>query len=210
MDLTVIIGIVLGWACVIICLFLEGNRLSAFLSVSAFILVIGGSLGATLVGFKFSDIPVIVKAFIAAVFPRRIDYAGSIATLKDLATQARRSGVLSLEDHIASQKDEFLKAGLQLAVDGADSEVIRKILETKASIIEEKKLTGSFFFEKMGGFTPTLGIVGTVLGLVKVLEHLTEPEKLGAGIAEAFVATLYGIASANLFFCPLRQRLGAT
>jgi chemotaxis protein MotA len=129
--------------------------------------------------------------------------------MRELAVQARREGVLSLEERINQSHDEFIKAGLQLVVDGADSEVVRKILETKAIVMEARKRIGEKFFEAMGGYAPTMGIIGTVLGLVKVLGNLSEPEKLGEGIAAAFVATLYGIASANLIFLPLAAKIRA-
>jgi len=208
-DLTVIIGIIVSWACVILCLVLEGNRLSAFVSLSSFLLVIGGSIGATMVGFKVQELRAISTAIVDVVRPPRIDFDSVVAEMRELAVQARREGVLSLEERINQQQDEFIKAGLQLVVDGADSEVVRKILETKAVVMEARKRIGEKFFEAMGGYAPTLGIIGTVLGLVKTLGNLSEPEKLGEGIAAAFVATLYGIASANLIFLPLAAKIRA-
>jgi chemotaxis protein MotA len=208
-DITVILGIIGAWSCVVICLILEGNKLSAFLSLSAFILVIGGSLGATMVGFKPQDIFRITGAIMNVIRPKRRSFDALIEEMRELAVQARRGGVLSLERNITQLDDEFIKTGLQLVVDGADSEMIQKILETKAVIMAREKRAGDRFFETMGGYTPTLGIIGTVLGLVKVLGHLSEPEKLGEGIAEAFVATLYGISSANLIFLPLAAKIKA-
>lgn len=209
MDIAIIIGILLGWACVIACLILEGNKLTAFVSLSSFLLVIGGSFGATIVGFKLKELGSIMKVFINTIKPPVIDFPQLIAEMKELAVQARRGGVLSLEESIAKQNDDIIKSGLQLVVDGADSEVIQKVLETKASIKEESSTKAAKFFEGLGGYTPTLGIIGTVLGLVKVLGHLSEPEKLGEGIAEAFIATLYGISAANLIFLPLSAKIKA-
>jgi chemotaxis protein MotA len=208
-DITVIAGIAVAWACVILCLVLEGNRLSAFVSLSSFLLVIGGSMGATMVGFKWQELLSISKSIVEVIRPPRIDFDAIVAEMRELAVQARREGVLSLEERINHQGDEFIKLGLQLVVDGADSEVVQKILETKALVMESSKKIGEKFFEAMGGYAPTLGIIGTVLGLVKVLGNLSEPEKLGEGIAAAFVATLYGISTANLIFLPLAARIRA-
>lgn len=199
----------MSWACVIIALILEGSNPASFISIGAFLLVVGGSTGATMIGFHMKDLLTIPKAAINTIKPVKVDYNVIIAQMKELAVQARRGGVLSLEEHIATQKDDYVKAGLQLVVDGADSEIIEKILETKASIAEHKLMVTAKFFDGMGGYCPTLGIIGTVLGLVKVLGNLTEPEKLGEGIAAAFVATLYGIGFANLIFLPLANKVKA-
>ena len=208
-DLTVVIGIIIGWSCVILCLVLEGNKLSAFLSLSSFLLVFGGSLGATIVGIKLNELLSIWRVVIDVFMPPKLDFEEAITEMRDLAVQARRGGVLSLEERINLQRDDFIKTGLQLVVDGADSEVVQKILDTKAVLMETRNKTGEKFFEAMGGYAPTLGIIGTVLGLVKVLGNLSEPEKLGEGIAQAFVATLYGISTANLLFLPLAVKIKA-
>jgi len=209
LDITVIIGLVVAWTCVILCLILEGNRLSAFLSLSSFLLVFGGSFGATIIAFKVKELSSVVQSIKDVLKPPSYDFAEKIEEMKGLAAQARRGGVLSLQDNIANQSDDFIKTGLQLVVDGADSECVLKILETRSALRENQRKIGEKFFDAMGGYAPTLGIIGTVLGLVKVLGSLSEPEKLGEGIAAAFVATLYGIASANLIFLPLAAKIKA-
>lgn len=209
MDITVIVGIVVAWTCVILCLILEGNKLSAFISLSSFLLVIGGSFGATIIAFKATELNLVIESLKDVLKPHHYDFTEKIAELKGLATQARRGGVLSLEDNIAKQDDEFIKTGIQLVIDGADSELIQKVLETRSVLRESRRKIGEKFFDAMGGYAPTLGIIGTVLGLVKTLGNLSEPEKLGEGIAAAFVATLYGIASANLIFLPLAAKIKA-
>ncbi len=192
-----------------LCLILEGNKLSAFLSLPSFLLVIGGSFGATMVAFKVNELTSVIQSVRDVLRPPHPDFVEKIAELKGFAVQARRGGVLSLEDNISKQSDEFIRTGLQLVIDGADSEIVQKILETRSVLRESQRKIGERFFDAMGGYAPTLGIIGTVLGLVKVLGSLSEPEKLGEGIAAAFVATLYGIVSANLIFLPLAARIKA-
>lgn len=209
MDITVIVGIVVAWTCVILCLILEGNKLSAFISLSSFLLVIGGSFGATIIAFKVKELNLVIQSVKDVMKPPHYDFTEKIEELKGFAMQARRGGVLSLEENISKQDDEFIRTGLQLVIDGADSELIQKVLETRSVLRENQRKIGEKFFDAMGGYAPTLGIIGTVLGLVKTLGNLSEPEKLGEGIAAAFVATLYGIASANLFFLPLAAKIKA-
>jgi len=192
---------------VIVALILEGGHLSHFIGLSSFILVVGGSFGASLTGLSFSDLKIVFSQVGSLFIGKDLDWEESIKNLLSLAATARKEGVLGLERLAAQQKEQILKTGLQLIADGTDADILDQVLENRITVLEEENKIGESFLKIMGGFAPTLGIIGTVLGLVHVLGNLSNPEKLGEGIAQAFIATLYGISSANLIFLPLGNRL---
>lgn len=207
MDLAVLIGIIMAWLCVIAALLMEGNSLKSFVSISSLILVVGGTMGTTLIGFSLKEGLSSFKAFVETLLPKKPQWEETITLFISLANLARREGILNLQNKIDEQKNELIKTGLQLIVDGADTEILTQVMETKTLILEKKNQFGEKFFETMGGFSPTLGIVGTVMGLVHVLGNLSEPEKLAEGIANAFIATFYGIAFANLIYLPVATKI---
>lgn len=207
MDLASLIGLVMSLGCVIVGVLLEGGHLGSFISASSFCIVIGGSLGATVIGSSLGDVKRLPGLIISVVKPAPRDWDGTVKEMVELATMARRDGLLALESSISAQPDDFVRAGLRLIVDGADSEVLHHVLETRLEAVEEEGKRAEKMFEQLGGFCPTLGIVGTVTGLVHVLGNLSEPEKLGGSIAVAFIATLYGIGFANLVFLPCANKL---
>ncbi len=207
MDLATVIGLVLAWGAFFGSVIMEGGSLGAFANPSALILVLGGTLGATCASFPLDDIknlPAVAKnAFTAA----HTDLAGTIKTLVAFAERARREGLLALEEEARDIHDEFLKKGVQLAVDGTDPELVRVILETEIAFLAERHETGAKMFETMGGFGPTLGVIGTVAGLVHMLSNLSDPGSMGPAIAAAFIATLLGVSTANLIYLPLAAKL---
>ncbi len=211
MGPTTIIGLVLALGTLIVTIFLEGGDLGRFVSMSAALIVFGGTLGATLTAFPmpvFMKLPtLIVKAMMgggAGMSPKEL-----VNMFGDLAERARREGLLSLEEEANKIKDPFIRKGMLLVVDGIDPEVVRTLLDIDLGSMAERHAKNYGMLEAMGGYAPTMGIIGTVLGLVNVLSNLEAPSELGHAIATAFIATLYGIASANLLWLPLGGKLRA-
>jgi len=209
MDLATIIGLLLAWGALLTALFMEGGKVKDLVNPSAFVLVFGGTIGATIISFSMKHIlglPAVVRN---AFFCKEIEPAEIIRLMTELARKARRDGILALEEEARQVDNKFLQLGIQLVVDGTPSEVIREILETEISSMEERHKAGETIFATMGGFAPTLGIIGTVMGLIHMLASLDEPGRMGPAIAAAFIATLYGVALANLVFLPLGAKLKA-
>ncbi|MCX6377774.1 MAG: flagellar motor protein [Armatimonadetes bacterium] len=207
MDLATVIGLLVAWGALVTALFMEGGRLSDLANPSAFVIVFGGTLGATTIAFsmkQLSGIPVIVRN---AFFSKDTDPAQIITIMVDFARKARKEGILTLEEESRSLDNKCLQTGIRLVVDGTPSEMVREILETEIVSLQERHKVGQNIFNTMGGFSPTLGIIGTVMGLIHMLSSLNQPGKMGAAIASAFVATLYGVAFANLIFLPIGTKL---
>jgi chemotaxis protein MotA len=207
MDLATILGFVLAWGAFFGSVLLEGGDLKAFANPSAILLVFGGTLGATTMSFPLAEIKQIPSIIKHAFKGGEEDIAAVIGKLVSFAERARREGLLALEEEARDITDEFLKKGVQLAVDGTDPELVRVIMQTEIAYLEERHSTGANIFLTMGGFAPTLGVIGTVAGLVHMLANLSDPSSMGPSIASAFIATLYGVSSANLVFLPLGNKL---
>lgn len=209
MDLSTIIGLIVAFGALAISVTVEGGDLRALVSVPALIIVFGGTLGATLTSVPLKDFLRLPSLFKLSFFPHSFDHADTAREIVRLAGIARRSGLLQLESEIADLKDPFLAKGLSLVIDGTDSEMIRATMETEIVTMEARHKMGAKIFTLMGGLAPTLGVTGTVMGLVNMLANVDEPSSMGPAIATAFLATLYGVASANLLFLPLASKLGA-
>ena len=207
MDITTIIGLVLAWGAFFGSVIMEGGNVSSFMNPPAIVLVFGGTIGATLMSFPLTQIkklPQIIKNAFMGADP---DVAKVIQTLVHFAERARREGLLALEDEAKAIDDAFLQKGIQLAVDGTDPELVRTILETEVAYVQERHAVGANIFATAGGFAPTLGVIGTVAGLVHMLANLSDPGSMGPSIASAFIATLLGVSSANLIFLPIAGKL---
>ncbi len=207
MDATTIGGLVLGLLSLFVAFVMEGGSPLALFGLSAGLIVLGGTIGAVIVSFggrQLKSIPALLKI---AFVNKAEDPLDVIDQLVALATIARREGILALEDKVESYSDEFFKNGIRLVVDGVDPELVRGILENELSAIEARHETGASIFETAGGYAPTMGIIGTVMGLIHVLGNLSNINKLGPLIATAFIATLYGVGSANLFWLPIATKL---
>ncbi len=210
MELSTILG--MGGAVVIVMLtvILEGGSLLSFAQLSSFILILGGSIAVSLTSFSIKEIVMIPKYFLKAIFPMKKDIGSIILTFVSFSEKARREGLLSLEDDVANVDDRMIKLGLQLVIDGNDPEIVRSILDDLSDSIKHDEKIPAELFETLGGFSPTIGIIGTVMGLVHVLENLGGAggiSKLGEGIAVAFIATFYGIGFANLIWLPLSNKI---
>lgn len=207
MDLSSIIGLVLGFSMLLAAYVIEGGSLSALLQPTAAMIVFGGTIGAVLTSFTLSDVKQVGKLFQIVFREKKYEVNELITILCSFAEKARREGLLSLERETANIDDEFLRQGIQLVVDGTDPALVRDILETQIEFTDQRHKIGADIFESAGGFSPTMGIIGTVLGLVMVLGNLTNPDELGPSIAVAFIATLYGVAFANLAWLPIGHKL---
>ncbi|MCL6593447.1 MAG: flagellar motor protein [Alicyclobacillus sp.] len=207
MDLATIAGVVLAVASLALGFTLDGGKLNALIQPTAVLIVLGGTLGATLTSVSLREFFGLFKYIRISLQAKQYEPLELIDTLVRLATTARREGILALEEQIAEFEDEFLRKGIQFVVDGVDSELVKNMMETELAYIEERHEKAAHIFEMAGGFAPTMGIIGTVMGLVHVLGDLSNVDALGPQIATAFTATLYGVASANVFWLPLANKL---
>jgi chemotaxis protein MotA len=207
MDILSIAGLVVAVASILVGQALEGGHASSLVQATAFIIVIGGTIGAVMVAYPKADFLRGLKLAKAVFKEEKIDIEGLVKELVDMAAVARRDGVLALEGRLASIKDPFLKRAVGFVVDGVDATVARSALEGQIEAEFEENTLGGKVFESAGGFAPTVGILGAVLGLIHVMENLSNPDAIGPGIAVAFVATVYGVASANLVFLPMANKI---
>lgn len=209
MDKTSILGILLALAAILGGQLLEGGHLSSLFQVTALVIVLGGTFGAVMlqssVAVFFNGMRMVKWVF----KPPHLNARGLILQITAWSTVARRGGLLALEPMIDDLADPFSRKGLQLLVDGAEPEHLRDAMEVEMSAYEDYLRAGAKVWESAGGYAPTIGILGAVMGLIHVMENLSDPAKLGSGIAVAFVATVYGVGSANLFFLPVANKLKA-
>jgi chemotaxis protein MotA len=208
MDLTTILGLILGFAIVTVVMIIDGGSpAELFANPQAILLTIGGALVAAVISYPMKLVSQIPKWFMLAFMGHKVAPAGAIEILVKLADRARRDGLLALEEESKKIEDAFLRKGVMLVVDGVDPSQVRTILEIETHHMEERHEQGINFFGAAGGYGPTMGIIGTVMGLISVLQELDNPGTLGKSIAAAFLATLWGILSANLIWLPLAGKL---
>ncbi len=203
------IGIGAGVFALLLASTMEGTHPMAFFNISALIIVLGGTGAATLSSVGLDTMKRIPALYKMAFSPPELDVPGRVALIVSIAEQARREGLLALDAQLAEIDDEFTRKGLQLVVDGTDPELVREILEAEVDGMAARHSAGATAFEKAGGYAPTMGIIGTVMGLVHVLQNLSAPSTLGPAISTAFIATLLGVGSANVIFLPVASRLRA-
>ncbi len=209
MDLLSFLGIIIGFAALIGGNFLEGGSWTSLVNGPAALIVFGGTIGAAILQTPTNGLKRAVGLFKWIIVPPRQQFKTGIKLVVGWAKAARKQGLLGLENISEREKDRFSRKGLQLLVDGSEPDVIRHVLETDLVVAEERDNEAVKFYESMGGYAPTIGIIGAVMGLIHVMRHLAEPAELGPGIAVAFVATIYGVALANLFLLPIANKLRA-
>lgn len=207
MDILSITGFVLALVALIGGSILKGSGVAALWGPAAFVIVIIGTLASITVQTPLATFKHGMKMSKWIFKPPTQDGRGLIAKIVEWSNAARKQGLLALEGSIATEADAFIKKGLQMLVDGAEPETIRNTLETEMQAKEHFDLSGAKVWEGMGIYAPTLGIIGAVMGLMAVMQNLSDPSKLGHGISAAFIATIYGIASANMFFLPMASKL---
>jgi len=206
-DLSTIIGVILGIGGLLAGYVLEDGVLSSLLQGPAAIIVFGGTAGAVMASFPLADLKNIIRWFRIAFTNQTFGTVEAYETLVRFAEKARREGLLSLEQELESVTDRFTRQGMQLVIDGTDPEITREILESNIMVLEKRHKVGIHVFEAAGGYSPTMGIIGTVMGLIHVLGNLSDPAALSGAIAGAFIATLYGVGAANLLWLPIATKL---
>ena len=207
MNIFSIIFIVISFASMIGAFILEGGSPGMLAAGSAAIIVFGGTIGSVGLSFsakKLKNIPAMLKLIFTS---KEKDLVELVTYFKQLSFKTRKEGLLSIEGEITDALDPFVKKGLQLVVDGVEPQTVKTILEFELESTYERHKEGAAIFDAAGGFAPTMGIIGTVMGLVQVLSNLSDPAVLGEKIAVAFIATLYGVGSANLLWLPIAARL---
>jgi chemotaxis protein MotA len=207
MDILSILGIILGFAVILGGNFIEGGSIHSLLNSSAALIVVGGTVAAAILQTPMHSLKRAMDIFKWVFRPPFSPFKETISKLARWAGVARKDGLLGLEQISEKEKDLFAKKGLQLLVDGSEPEVIRRVLEADLILDEQRDFDAVKFYESMGGYAPTIGIIGAVMGLIHVMNNLADPALLGPGIAVAFVATIYGVALANLFLLPIANKL---
>jgi len=207
MDFTAILGVLIALGAVLGGNLLDGGQLEELLNVPAAVIVIGGTLAAAIIQSPRKDVVRAFKLLGWAFGGNQHDLSKNVDNLVSWCVIARRKGLLALETEAEKEKDPFIRIGLFLLADGKGPDIIRSTLEVELVTQEQRDLQGAKVIESMGGYAPTLGIIGAVLGLIHVMSNLSDPAGLGAGIATAFVATIYGIGIANLFLIPVANKI---
>lgn len=209
MDILSLLGVLIGLTALIGGNFMEGGSWQALVNGPAAVIVIGGTLGAAMLQTPWLQMRRAFKIFPWVFSPPPQLFDDALQRIVRWAVAARKEGLLGLETMAESEKDLFAQKGLQLLVDGSETESIRRVLETELIVKEQRDLDAVKFFECMGGYSPTIGIIGAVMGLIHVMRNLADPTQLGPGIAIAFVATIYGVGFANLFLIPIANKIKA-
>lgn len=207
MDLATIIGLGLAAAGLLGGLLLEGGNVLQILKPTAAMIVVGGTIGATMVQFPLAIFIQALKGFLNVFIPKTHDPGKLIEEMINLSKKARKDGIISLEADAKAIKDEFLQKALMMAIDGADPKELRNTLELQLHYVDEHGGTIPKVWEAAGGYAPTIGIIGAVMGLIQVMQHLDNIEEVGHGIATAFVATIYGVGLSNILFLPSAGKL---
>jgi len=207
MDIATILGLVTAIAAIAGAYTLEGGSLESVFMIAPMLIVIGGTMGATMITTSMSTIRKVPSFLKLAFLGRAYGYLETIESVVNMAEKARREGILGLETLLPTIEDPFHRKATQLVIDGTEVTVLREILETEVAYLEERHRRGIEFFQKAGGFAPTMGILGTVLGLIQTLGNTSDASRMATAIATAFIATLWGVGLANLFFLPISDKL---
>ncbi|MBK7413966.1 MAG: flagellar motor protein [Dechloromonas sp.] len=207
MDKISIAGLAIGAIAILGGQLLEGGHIGSLVQPTALLIVLGGTLGAVLLQSPFHVFKRGIQMAKWIWIPPVIEQKRLVDQIMNWSQISRREGLLSLENYIPQIKDPFTRKGLQLLVDGADPERIRELLEVEITTFEDEWKQSAKIWDAAGGYSPTIGILGAVMGLIHVMENLSDPTKLGGGIAVAFVATIYGVGLANLIYLPIAGKL---
>jgi chemotaxis protein MotA len=207
MDIATLGGLVVGVGAIALSFLMEGGHLSMVFQAPAMLLVLLGTLGAGAITTSFGTVMRIPLYLKLALFSQDRGLQSTVDQLVTMAERARREGILGLEADLRKIRDPFFKKAMQLVIDGTEVTTLRSILETEINYVEERHHEGIGLFNKLGGFSPTLGIIGTVLGLIHTLANTGDASKMATSIAAAFIATLWGVGMANLFYLPIGDKL---
>jgi chemotaxis protein MotA len=206
MDLATILGIVSAFGLVLYAI-LSSSGLGIFIDFPSVFIVIGGTIGVTLITFPLGDAIGVIKVVMNVFFVRTSEAGNVIPTLVDFSGKARRDGILALESATGEVEDKFLSKGIQLAVDGLEPRIITDILEKEIEYVQERHGQGANMFAAMGTIAPSMGLIGTLVGLVQMLQNLSDPSSIGPAMAVALLTTFYGAILANMIFLPVSGKL---
>ena len=209
MDALSIIGVVVALGAILGGNILEGGHTDSLIQLTAFIIVIGGTMGAVMLQTPLPIFLRSLKILPWVMVPPPIDWTETIKKIVEWSTISRREGLLQLESAAEEEPNQFSRKCIQLLVDGGEPEAIREIMQVDLGHEEHRDTMAVKVYEAAGGYSPTIGIIGAVMGLIHVMQNLSDPSKLGSGIAVAFVATIYGVGVANLFLLPIANKLKA-
>jgi chemotaxis protein MotA len=206
MDIATIVGVISAFGLVSIAI-LMGGGVGTFINIPALMIVVGGTMGATMINYPLKDVIGVMKVVQKALFAKNISIKELTEKFKDFAQKSRKEGILALEGEIKEVKDEFVKKGVQLSIDGLEPEEIREILQTEVDFIRNRHQLGAELFTTMGTFAPALGMIGTLIGLVQMLQTMDDPSKIGPAMAVALLTTFYGSIIANIICIPVAGKL---
>ena len=206
MDIATILGIVAAFGLVIASIFMGGG-LSLFINIPSLMIVVGGTLGATMINYPIKDVIGVIGVAKKAILAKEISLNDIIKRFVEYAKKSRKEGILSLESEIKDLNDDFLKKGIQLSIDGLEPQEIREILETEVDFIRNRHQLGAEIFATMGAFAPALGMIGTLIGLVQMLQTMDDPSRIGPAMAVALLTTFYGSIMANIICLPIAGKL---
>lgn len=207
MDIFAVIGLFFGITMILVGQAMEGGNIGQLLQITAAFIVLGGTTGAIILSFPPKTLISAIKMLKNVFMPPKSDFNALITEIGGFATKARKEGIISLEKEAYNASDPLLTLGLGAVADGTDPTLVREMLENQIDQFEHQVNNAAKVYESFGGYSPTLGIIGAVMGLIQVMQNLSDPSKLGAGIAVAFVATIYGLFAANLVMIPLGTRI---
>jgi chemotaxis protein MotA len=206
MDIATILGVISAFGLVLIAIFMGGG-IQLFINIPALMIVVGGTLGATMINYPLKEVFGVFSVVKKALFTKNIPVNELIKRFLGFAKKSRKEGILSLEGEIKDVTDEFLKNGVQLSIDGLEPQEIRDVLETEVDFIRSRHQLGAEIFTTMGSFSPALGMIGTLIGLVQMLQTLDDPSSIGPAMAVALLTTFYGSIMANIVCLPIAGKL---
>ena len=206
MDIATVLGVISAFGLVIIAIFMGGG-IQLFINIPSLMIVVGGTLGATMINYPLKDVFGVLNVVKKALFTRNIPVDELIKRFIKFANKSRKEGILSLEGEIKNVTDEFLKKGIQLSIDGLEPQEISNVLETEVDFIRTRHQMGAEIFTTMGAFAPALGMIGTLIGLVQMLQTMEDPSSIGPAMAVALLTTFYGSIMANIVCLPIAGKL---
>ena len=209
MDLAIVIGLIIALVGIVGGLIMEGGNPASLINIPGFMIVMLGTIGSVMIGQSLSAMLRVPKVLITTLMGggNKRESAETVELFVDMADKARREGLLALENDVERIDDPLSRKGVQLMIDGTDPELLRDIMEIEAEAVKHRHHENLAVMEMMGGIAPTIGVLGAVMGLMSVMTHLDEPEHIGPGIATAFVATFYGVFTANVIYLPLAAKM---
>jgi len=206
MDIATLLGIISAFGLVLVAI-LMGGGIGLFINYPSLMIVAGGTLGTTMINYPLKEVIGVISVIKNVFFTKASSVKDIIKQFSDFSNKARREGILALESEVTNLNEEFLQKGIQLSIDGLEPQSIREILETEISYIQDRHKLGAEIFTTMGAYAPALGMVGTLAGLVQMLQNMSDPSAIGPAMAVALLTTFYGAVAANLLFMPIAGKL---